>query len=113
MSAQELTSPLARTRTRRTIMKTGAKFAYATPMVAASFRLSAGGAGAVSATPCSLVDATCVQSIDECVGSPGCYCRPTTEGDTFCSPAISCGAFGYCNTSADCQPGDRCTLSTC
>src|SRR6476469_9652229 len=113
MSSQELASPLSRPQTRRTVMKTGAKIAYATPVVAASFHLAAKGAGAVSATPCSLVDPNCVQEIDECVDSPGCFCRPTTEGDTFCSPGISCGECGYCATSDDCQPGHRCTLRTC
>ena len=52
MPLDELNDQLARTTTRRTVVKTGAKFAYAAPLVAATMKLSTGGAGAVSGAPC-------------------------------------------------------------
>ncbi len=39
--------------TRRRIVKTGVKLAYVAPIVAASFKLSGGPAGAVSTTACT------------------------------------------------------------
>ncbi len=48
MALDELTKHLGNSTSRRTIVKTGGKLAYAAPLVAASFKLSANAAGAVS-----------------------------------------------------------------
>jgi len=48
MPFEELTDQLATSTTRRTVVKTGAKLAYAAPLVAATMKLSAAGVGAAS-----------------------------------------------------------------
>jgi len=48
MIERDLIDTLDAAATRRRVLKTGAKLAYAAPLVAASMRLTAGGAGAVS-----------------------------------------------------------------
>ena len=50
MQLEELTDRLETATTRRTIVKTGVRLAYAAPLVAASFKLSAIGAGAQADT---------------------------------------------------------------
>jgi hypothetical protein len=51
MPSEELTNKLARPASRRTVVKTGAKLAYAAPLVAATMKLSAHGASASVSGP--------------------------------------------------------------
>ena len=72
--------------TRRTIVKTGVKLAYAAPLVAATTKLTSGGVVAVSGPTCAPVGAPCT------------FPRP----DLCCSLACGSGEFFDCPTDAPC-----------
>jgi len=111
MDGIDLESQIATSTPRRAVVKTGAKLAYAAPVLAASFRLSQMGAmAAVSGHVCppNLVcnvqqepcgeDATGVCSNVRSVEAVLCIC-----GNDACGPA--------CSTDSDCQtyaPGSIC-----
>jgi hypothetical protein len=113
MDGIDLENQIAESTTRRTIVKTGAKLAYAVPVVAASFRLSQTSARAqavisgfvcppnlvcgVQQEPCG-EDDTGVCSSVRSVEAESCIC-----GNDACGPA--------CSTDDDCQtyaPGSIC-----
>jgi hypothetical protein len=118
----DLESRLAISPTRRTIVKTGVKLAYAAPVLAASFRLSQMGVGAVSGKVCP-PNLICDERRADC----------GNDDDGVCSNVVSidpnsciCGndACGPdCSTDADCQdyapgsicqaPGTGCCGQTC
>jgi hypothetical protein len=104
---------LATNTTRRTVVKTGVKIAYAAPIVAASFKLSAHGASAaVSGNgDCFGSDKACqgdpnftfCQTDVYCAtfGRPACICSKDTEGNFSCSD--TCNFTNTCTTSKDCS----------
>lgn len=62
---------------------------------------------------CSVVDPTCTTVSDVCSGTTNCYCRPDTEGTSFCGISVICEEVSICSTSDDCPPSSRCALATC
>ena len=93
-----------KTTTRRTIVKTGTKVAYAAPLVAVSFKLSGQGVGAISGDDgCSPSSGQTCGSYEACGTTPAgnpCVCHQTVANTTVC------GAYGTCttpcNTNGDC-----------
>ena len=107
---------------RRTIVKTGAKLAYAAPLVAASFRLSSGAVGAQTVSPgiCTF-GFNCGDNINFFICgtdprgvSSQCNCYETGGG-----AAVACGARvcitngGTCTNNTDCPDGSFCSVNTC
>jgi hypothetical protein len=108
--------------TRRTIVTTGAKLAYAAPVVAASFkvatqRASALSPGTGSCVPFNPVDCTFTTQCPGCdLGSECCTsagCTTSVAGNTFCiAPGIyACGST--CTTDEECGAGSLCGISCC
>jgi len=106
--------------TRRTIVKTGAKLAYAAPLVAASFKLSSMGALAAADGSCPCFDTSQSpkqgQSQSVPCGAQGtCYACKADDGHTICgqaktgSPQVTCvGGVPTCT----CHDGpDGCTVT--
>ena len=95
--------------TRRTIVTTGAKLAYAAPMVAATMKLSANRTFAADA--CTEGE-NCAQGLEVSCGANGfCACVQNVDGgfacvDRFCS-------FTACTTGADCDSGLCVTAPGC
>jgi hypothetical protein len=100
--------------TRRTIVATGAKLAYAAPLVAASFKVSAMNVAAATSPP----HFVCTRPDGRCSCGPGCE----AQDPCFCTTAIGSGAFvcafdlscggGFCDpvTGAGCVAGDVCVI---
>jgi hypothetical protein len=81
---------------RRHVLKSGAKLAYATPLVAASMKLESRSTFAISGGPgeCSHLDTTCTKGVfDEAHGQ--CMAQPINED--FC-----CGGSGFRCTNGQC-----------
>src|SRR5687768_13246051 len=100
MALEELTDGLVRPVTRRRVLKTGAKLAYAAPLVAASMRMSRGGVAAISGGGgCLDLGGSC-GSIDNI----SCWrASATTTGACPCVAAyVGNGPAGPCATDADC-----------
>jgi hypothetical protein len=122
MAVEELSAQLAKETSRRTVVKTGAKLAYAAPIVAASFKLSARGAGAatVSGEPgsgCS-GDFVCGNAPTACgTDNRGfgdtCYCFASTENTGVCGANICITPSGTCASSDQCPDGSFCSVNTC
>jgi hypothetical protein len=101
MPIDELTETLTTTTTRRTIVKTGVKLAYAVPIVAASFKLSARGVGALSAGNCTPENNYCTGSFAACGSDPDCICSNTSVG--IVCHHLPCATCSTCTSDADCQ----------
>jgi hypothetical protein len=123
MDVDQRTDSLTGGATRRTVIKTGAKLAYAAPLVAASFKLSARGAAAIS--PIGGGE-TCSNPFDPvaCAFAPGdcrgclvedqccpAICTVSPEGDNFCIGGQPDPAFDGCTDSDVCPTGFRCGKS--
>ena len=111
MALEEITRHLGASTTRRTVVKTGVKIAYAAPIVAASFKLSTVRASHVSGG-CDGVCCADTATFTSC-GAGGCYCFQTTEGTTACHlGGQSCTLIGPCTTSSDCPNGTHCSAES-
>lgn len=117
MAPIDLSEHLDSSTSRRKIVTTGAKVAYAAPVVAASFKLSQAGAGAVSANaPCE----TFVCGNGLCVGEfsdpieERCACFELVEspGNGLCLGDFYCGEVSSCTSDDDCG-GGHCVTNTC
>lgn len=116
MANLDLDKTLTGTATRRSVVATGAKVAYAAPLVAASFKLSAMGAGAVSPNgPC---EAFRCEDGGLCHTYGGgildvCACFELVEkpGTGLCLNNFYCDAPD-CTSDADCN-GGTCVTNTC
>jgi hypothetical protein len=125
MGAIDLEDRIADATTRRTVVKTGVKLAYATPIVAASFRLSQMRASAQAAVSgfvcppnliCGVQQQPCGEDADgrcssvRSVEAQSCIC-----GNDNCGPA--CGTDDDCQSYAPgaiCQaPGTGCCGQVC
>jgi hypothetical protein len=98
------------TTTRRTIVKTGTKLAYAAPLVAATLSLSAAAAGAASPVEaCGGGTDACSSSLN-CAGGT-CYCNTNVGGGTSCNGLGTCAS---CAVDGDCTAvtgaGSHCVL---
>jgi hypothetical protein len=111
-----LTDELERVVTRRRVVATGAKLAYAAPLVAVSFKLSTRGAAAISQPQ----ELDCFHSSNSDHPQPGCKEACTSTG---CSgdACDGCGQAGHpcdacCGTQGNiCPSADYCdpTCYTC
>jgi len=93
--------------TRRTVVRTGAKLAYAAPLVAASFKLD-NGVGAQAAPSAACVPGTC--DLVSICGSH-CGCRTNASGSTSCLQNIACVDANPCTDG--CSAGEVCLADTC
>lgn len=100
--------------TRRTIVRTGARLAYAAPAVAVTMKLTASGAGAVSHAECQGSDVVCIGApgfafctsdiCEKFAPQPACACSKDTEGNFSCSDiCFFSGSRPNCVSSSDCQ----------
>jgi len=100
--------------TRRRIVKTGVKLAYVAPIVAASFKLSGGPAGAVSTTACT--GGNC-RNAGFCETASGlCFCLqiPETGNPGFCHRCQKCNSAQDCGAGLPaCPQGSVCSTATC
>jgi hypothetical protein len=85
--------------TRRRVIGTGVKLAYAAPVVAASFKLNS--AAAQGASP--LCTPTTCGETDFCGRSPTCFCR-TVDGVTRCLQDELCGFAAVCGADQPACP---------
>lgn len=115
MAPIDLSEHLDSSTSRRKIVTTGAKVAYAAPVVAASFKLSQAGASAVSPNgPCKAFvceDPPCVDNGDIL---KNCYCFELVErpGNGLCLGNFYCVGATECKSDADCGAG-HCVTNTC
>ena len=92
--------------TRRRVVGTGVKLAYAAPIVAASFKLNSAAAHTVSA---GCVAGTCLEP-NLC--GERCGCR-TADGASLCLQQLRCSEADICETSATCPEGYVCLTPSC
>jgi hypothetical protein len=108
MSETETRDRLLHSTTRRKVIKSGVKLAYAAPLVAGSIKLSESGAlAALSGGPF-----TCpAGAVDVCgpytacgttSGNNPCVCHRTASGATLC------GGFGACRPGEECNSDEDC-----
>ena len=75
------------------------------------------GSAQASSGPCPPDSCTCFcSSFSDVCGSDvngDCFCTLTTEQTCFCGSDIECGGHGFCESTADCPPGDRCVRVCC
>ena len=119
MPMDELVDRLESQTTRRTIVKTGAKLAYAAPLVAATLKTDALTASAQRVSPIAggtcAGDFSCGEVPDPCGANEfgTCYCFGNTERQGVCGSNESCAALSSCTTSEDCPNGSHCAVNTC
>lgn len=113
---------LATPATRRTVVKTGAKLAYAAPLVAASFQLAglngvagASGPGGDGGTCPTGSGYTCRGSVSSCGSDPAaagqlCACGSKAGGGTTCFANFF---VEYCGANDSCPPNSVCVTGTC
>jgi hypothetical protein len=95
--------------TRRKVVATGTKLAYAVPLVAASFKLS-NGAGAQEHPSAQCIPGTC-EVVSVC--GPRCGCRTAAGGITVCLKNVSCRTAAKCTSSDTCATNEVCLLTDC
>lgn len=92
--------------TRRQVIETGAKLAYVAPVVAASFKLTASSAAALSPT---CTPGTC-QDPEVC--GTRCGCREV-GGTAYCLQQVRCSEAQICGGDVVCPPGYVCLVDSC
>jgi len=116
MSKEEFINAMtAVSTTRRTIVTTGTKLAYAAPIVAATFKLSTNAAGAVSANgPCQTFTCGNGPCVDHETGFD-CFCfeNVATPGQGTCLGDFPCSGTASCSSDTDCSGGGTCVTNTC
>jgi hypothetical protein len=108
MSSELVEKTLESSVTRRRIIGSGAKLAYAAPLVAASYKL---GSSAVVAAVSGECAATGCGSDVTCGGSTSCYCRQTGNTTTCFQNRLCENPKSHpCSSSATCTdaPGGYC-----
>ena len=111
MTSDDTTLVTAPPTTRRAVLRTGVRLAYAAPVVAASMRLSAGSAGAqVSGPVCPgghiLLNGGCFEIANAGCGATCLGVSGAVEGSSSFLCVI--GTSRLCTTSADCPAGEAC-----
>jgi hypothetical protein len=112
MSNKTMSDELARSISRRSIVRTGTKLAYAAPIVAATTKLTGRGAMAIS-VGVGGPDPIC-NGEDACLPTPtcgqagsNCSCSTLVAGGGLCRPTVGdCGSPVPCNSNADCEAAD-------
>ena len=102
MSKAVITKTLESSVSRRRIVGTGVKLAYAAPVVAASFKLNAAAAQTVSV---ACIAGECGAPVI-CGGEGTCACRNVAR-TTACLQDEFCGDTSKCSTDSEC-PGGWC-----
>jgi hypothetical protein len=103
--------------TRRTIVKSGVKLAYVSPVVAASFKLNSRSSLAQGVVSGSCGDEFCCPAggtvLTACdPNNANCYCYLTTEGDYACHEGGQfCTQYGTCTHDSDCPGGTHCSAT--
>ena len=115
VSLEKLLKADSTSTTRRTIVKTGAKLAYAAPLVAATTRLDAAKAQTLSpGNPDPECQGAQCAVLQNCAGSSSCFCFQTSAGGGYCAVSTSCSGLTSCpNGQSDCAAGEICTPNTC
>lgn len=105
MDTEEKVAPFAATTTRRKIVTTGAKLAYAAPIVAVSMKTNI-----ASAAECQPGQDSCNGTDYPCGDCANSFCSNDTEGNIFCAQftGLSCETYTKCAKSSDCPSGQRC-----
>jgi hypothetical protein len=100
---------------RRAIVKSGVKLAYAAPLVAASMKVGAASAQTVSTgNPDPVCQGAVCSSLQHCAGSSSCFCFQTSAGGGYCAVSTECAGLSSCpNGQPDCPDGTICTPNTC
>jgi hypothetical protein len=101
--------------TRRTIVATGAKLAYAAPLVATSLTLRGVNAQTAMSPPRFVCPPFGPGDGPFCNPSADCFCTTAVpSGRLICTTDLSCGGFGFgfCDdvTGAGCRAGDVCVV---
>jgi hypothetical protein len=99
MHDDELVDRLETGTTRRTVVRSGVKLAYAAPLVAASFKLGTHGVAAQAVSPreCE-TGGLCGQPVD-CRG--GCFCNSDLDNVIHCGADVGCD--NPCTSNAECE----------
>jgi len=119
MALEEITQQLSTSTTRRTVVKTGMRLAYAAPVVAASYKLSAmsARAQAVSGGCETTFCCSCIKFDPETQTSVVVFCRSDITFDESCVEACSAaggsgGNFGGApGVSQICDPTGHCQIT--
>jgi hypothetical protein len=112
---EKIVDELQTSTTRRTVIRTGAKMAYAAPLVAASFKLSSTAVGAqqVSGGPNPECAGSTCGSFTSCSsGNPDCVCASTNQGGLCIPGSTNCENLQDCVDGA-CPDGSLCAVNTC
>jgi hypothetical protein len=99
--------------TRRTVVTTGAKLAYAAPLVAASFTVSALNVAAATSPPHFVCPPFGSDDGPQCNPGADCFCTTAVpSGRLICTTDLSCGGLRFCDdvTGAGCGAGDVCVV---
>jgi hypothetical protein len=117
MGAIDIEDRIADSPTRRTVVKTGVKLAYVTPIVAASFKLREASAQEVMSPGNPNPEcrgATCGNFIP-CGPGGGCVCFSTSSGGGFCATGSNpCAELVTCpGGQGDCPPDTICIVDSC
>ena len=115
MDGIDLEDRITEATTRRTVITTGVKLAYAAPIVAASFQLrTASAQEPMSGNPNpGCIGATCATFIP-CATNPDCVCTTTSTGGGFCIPgSTQCASLVPCAADLSCPAGSFCIVDTC
>ena len=112
MAVEEFTQRLDSRTTRRIVVKTGAKLAYAAPLVAASFKLTSASVLAVSGFDCGTPSRCGAPSFGNCPGV--CACVTDADGGEACVFAgVPPTGIVPCASGADCAAEQTCVPNTC
>jgi hypothetical protein len=114
MDGIDLEGRLTASPTRRTIVKTGVKLAYAAPILAASFKLSQAGVLGASGNPNPECKGSSCGSFQQCSTNPDCICTTTSTGGGFCVPgSTACAGLEACGRDGSCPSGSLCVVNSC
>ena len=111
MNQEAISDRIQARTTRRTVVKTGAKLAYAAPIVAASFRLTNLNAAAQVGSPVICENGGSCGNTTRC--GPSCRCFTSVDRGGFCHRVQLCSSTTACTSSNQCAPGHICSTSTC
>jgi hypothetical protein len=95
--------------TRRRVVETGVRLAYAAPIIAASFKLRSAAAQILSP---ACIGGSC-GTFGICSEDDLCVCVATDDGNGFCHRCQQCDTATPCTSQADCPGGYLCSANNC
>jgi hypothetical protein len=104
------------TTTRRKVVRTGARLAYAAPMIATTMELSSPTRATTRPSPgvCPQGVFTCGARDPECYRcAPHCRCYARLGGGTVCARENECDFVAACDNVVPCAAGLVCVTSSC